>query len=104
MTDIWLLVVTSLAIDLTPFRHAEANREFKSSITTQAREASVSEDPASIDAFWYCRFLHVMFTVLLLVWSVGNTEDRRRRRPSDAVRGYGIFQSHQSKGQMHHKA
>jgi hypothetical protein len=48
MTDVCLLVVTARAIDLIPFKHAEADTDSKSSVLSQGQGVSVSEDAASI--------------------------------------------------------
>lgn len=73
MTDTWLLVIMSLAIDITSFRHAEANREFKSSITSQARGASVSEDLVSIEdtsRFLSCADMRSFLPNATLLWDL----------------------------------
>lgn len=52
MADVCLLVVTARAIDVTLFKHAEADTDSKSSVLSQGQEASVSEDAASIGTFF----------------------------------------------------
>ena len=50
------------AIYLTPFKHAEANTDFKSSVLSQGQGASVSEDAASIGTFVTANSSILMFT------------------------------------------